>query len=121
MNWIRVGLDAILIALLVVVGGLVVSAVWGAGQGGVPMPAVAASNVVLSTAGFVVAGARTRERRGRHLFTVAALVWLLGILNVPLLRISLGQWLASALAILVACVIGGGIAAILFPPRRSGP
>jgi hypothetical protein len=120
MQWGRIVLDVVGIAVLVAVGGLVVSSLWGAGQGGVPMPAVAASNLVLSTLGFVLAGARTREQRGRHLFTVAAGVWLLGALNVPLLGISATQWLVSALAILVACVVGGAIASAVFPSGRAG-
>jgi hypothetical protein len=119
MHWGRVVRDAVGIALLVGVGGLLVSALVGHGQGALPMPMVAASNVALTVVGFVVAGALTRELRGRHLLAVAVLVWLIGIVNVPLLGITLAQWAASALAVLVAYLLGGAIASALFRPHSS--
>jgi hypothetical protein len=117
LRWPRVIRDALGIAILVAVGGLLVSSCSGVGAGRVPMPHVAASSFVLSLLGFVVAGAATRELRGRHLFTVAAIVWLLGLSSVLLLGIAFAQWLASGLAIFVACLLGGAIAAALFPAR----
>ena len=57
---------------------------------------------VLALIGFVIAGAMTREFRGRHLFLVALGVWLLGFSSVMLLGITVMQWLASALAIFFA-------------------
>jgi hypothetical protein len=119
MHWARVIRDALGIAVLVGVGGLVVAAWSGVGHGTIPMPRIAASNFVLSLIGFLIAGSATRELRGRHLFTVAAAVWLLGLSSVALLGISLVQWLASALPIFVACLLGGGLAALLFPAHRG--
>jgi len=122
MHWGRVVRDAIGIALLVGVGGLLVSSVFGHGRGALPMPMVAVSNVLLTLLGFVVAGALTRELRGRHLLAVAVLVWLIGIVNVPLLGITIAQWVASALAIFVAYLLGGAIASALFRPHPArGP
>jgi hypothetical protein len=120
MHWGRVIRDALAIAILVAVGGLVVSLLAGEGRGRIPMPHIAASNFVLGTLGFLWAGAGVKEQRGRHLFTVAALVWVLGLTSVLFLGITLGQWLASALAILVACLIGGGLAALLFRAPAAG-
>jgi hypothetical protein len=114
----RVARDVALVAALVVVGGLVVSMAFGGGRGALPMPHVALSNLVLGTLGFLLCGRGTRRFRGRHLFTVAALVWLVSFVNVPLLGITVGQWLASALAIFVACLVGGGLAAALFSARE---
>jgi hypothetical protein len=114
----RIARDVGLIATLVVVGGLVVSMAFGGGRGALPMPHVALSNLLLGTLGFLLCGRRTPGFRGRHLFTVAALVWLLSVVNVPLLGITIGQWLASALAIFVACLVGGGLAALVFPARE---
>jgi hypothetical protein len=115
----RVVRDAAFIAALVVVGGLVVSMLFGGGRGALPMPHVALSNLLLGTLGFLLCGRRARGFRGRHLFTVALLVWLVSIVNVPLLGITIGQWLASALAIFVACLVGGGLAAALFSWERT--
>lgn len=116
---VRIVRDVLFVAALVVIGGLLVSLLFGGGRGAVPMPHVAASNLVLGTVGFLLCGRGTRVFRGRHLFTVAAGVWLLSLVNVALLGITLGQWLASALAIFVACVIGGGLSALLFPARAG--
>ena len=82
IHWFRVVRDALGIALLVGVGGLLVSSFGGAGEGGIPMPQVAVSNFLLALIGFVIAGAMTREFRGRHLFGVAFGVWLLGFTSV---------------------------------------
>ena len=117
ISWPRVIRDALGIAILVAVGGLVVASQGGVGAGGIPMPRVATTSFLLSLVGFVIAGAMTREMRGRHLFTVAAIVWLLGLSSVLLLGITLGQWLASGLAIFFACLLGGALAAALFKAR----
>jgi hypothetical protein len=117
IHWIRVIRDAVGIALLVGVGGLLVANIGGGGTGGIPMPHVAVSNFVLALIGFVIAGAMTREFRGRHLFLVAFFVWLLGFSSVLLLGITAVQWLASALAIFFACLFGGAIASALFRPQ----
>ena len=117
----RVVRDVLFITALVVVGGFVVAMLLGVGSGGVPAPHVAFSNLALGTLGFLLCGRGARRFRGRHLFTVAALVWLLSAINIPLLRITAGQWLASALAIFVACLVGGGLSALLFPARAEGP
>ena len=117
ISWPRVIRDALGIAILVAVGGLLVGSLGGVGVGAIPMPQIAASSFALALAGFLLAGALTREMRGRHLFTVAALVWLLGLTSVLLLGITVRQWLVSGLAIFVACLLGGGLAAALFKPR----
>lgn len=117
IHWFRVVRDALGIALLVAVGGLVVSSFVGTGTGGIPMPQIAVSNFLLSLIGFVIAGAMTREFRGRHLFLVALGVWLLGFTSVLLLGITVLQWAVSALAIFVACLFGGAIASALFKPK----
>jgi hypothetical protein len=114
IHWSRALRDAFGIALLVGVGGLVVASLFGVGSGGVPMPQVALSNFVLGFVGFVIAGALNRETRGRQLFATALLVWLLGLTSVLFLGITPGQWLASALAIFLACLLGGGVASLFF-------
>lgn len=118
IQWPRVIRDAIGIAIVVGVGGLIVAQRAGVGSGGIPMPHVAVSNFVLALIGFVIAGAMTREMRGRHLFTVAGVVWLLGLTSVLFLGITMVQWFVSGLAIFVACLFGGAIAALLFGPRH---
>jgi hypothetical protein len=117
IHWPRAVRDAVGIALLVGIGGLLVSAAFGIGTGNVPMPQIAAANFVLALVGFVIAGFLNRETRGRQLFATALLVWLLGLTSVVFLGISLAQWAASALAIFVACLVGGGIAAAFFRAR----
>ena len=117
IHWTRAIRDAVGIALLVGIGGLLVSAVFGIGQGNVPMPQVAASNFLLGVVGFVIAGALNRETRGRQLFATALLVWLLGLTSVLFLGISVPLWLVSGLAIFFACLVGGAIASALFRAR----
>jgi hypothetical protein len=114
IQWPRVLRDALGNALLVAVGGLLVGYATGVGRGGVPMPHVAASSFAFGLVGFVIAGALTREMRGRHLFVTAFVVWLLGFTSVLFLGISAQQWLVSALAIFFACLFGGGLATLFF-------
>ena len=117
VQWSRVIRDAVGIALLVGVGGLIVANSVGIGAGGIPMPHVAISSFLLALVGFVIAGATSREFRGRHLFLTALGVWLLGFKSVLWLGITVTQWLVSALAIFFACLFGGAIAAALFGQR----
>lgn len=114
IHWTRAIRDAVGIALLVAIGGLIVSAIFGVGRGNVPMPHVAASNFALGLLGFVIAGYLNRETRGRQLFATALLVWLLGLTSVVFLGIPFGHWIASGLAIFFACLFGGAIASALF-------
>lgn len=58
-----------------------------------------------------------RETRGRRLFPVAGVVWLLGLTSVLFLGITRVQSFVRGLAIFFACLFGGGIAALLFGSR----
>jgi FtsH-binding integral membrane protein len=119
VRWKIVVRDVILIFILTGVGGFLIGLAATASGGGAPMPVIAASNIALSILGFAISGALTRSDRIRHLLMVALLVWILSLVNL-LLGFSLVQWLLGGPAILFACVVGGGIAALLFRPQTVG-
>jgi len=103
--------DVLIVAVLTAIGGVAVGLaadkadmssprfVWG----------VAASNVLLGSVGFVIAGCLAKGNRWRHLAYVAVGVWLFGLLNVVIGMISLGQWLFSALFVALIMGVGGGL------------
>jgi membrane protease YdiL (CAAX protease family) len=116
MNGKRVARDAVLVMLLTGVGGFVVGFVAAANGGETSTTALAVSSFGLSIVGFAVSGSLTRRDRVRHLLTVAALVWVLSLVNLPF-GVSVERWLASSVAILIACAVGGGISALMFRPE----
>jgi hypothetical protein len=77
---------------------------------GVMMAALAVSNMVLLTIGFVLSGCRSpRGKRWPHLAWVALGIWLVSFLNVLFLGVSLGQWIGSAVLMVICMLIGGGL------------
>lgn len=120
MNWKSVLRDALLIFLLTAVGGFLVAFFEGATGGKAPPALSFALSVVLAIFGFAISGSLTRVRRWRHLLTVAAAVWLLGLVNLALGANAI-QWLSTGLPILIACGIGGALAALLIDARNNPP
>jgi membrane protease YdiL (CAAX protease family) len=114
MEWKRVARDTVLILLLTGVGGFLVG--FAAARNGheLPIAILGVSNVGLSVVGFAISGSLKRSDRVRHLLTVAVLVWGLSLVNLGF-GVTLGQWLASGLAILFACAVGGGISRLIRP------
>ena len=118
MDWKRIIRDVVLIMLLTAVGGFLVAMLAATSGTKVSMPAIAVSNIGLAALGFAVSGSLTRTHRVRHLLTVAALVWVASLVNVPL-GVPVAQWALGSIAILFACAIGGAVAALIFRPKRD--
>lgn len=79
---------------------------------------LALSNSLFCIIGFTISGCLAVENRWRHLAIVAAIVWAVSIFNVIFFEFTIIKWAASAIAIAIFAVIGGGIS-LLF--KRKTP
>jgi hypothetical protein len=79
---------------------------------------LALSNSLFCIIGFTISGCLAIENRWRHLAIVAAIVWAVSIFNVIFFEFTIIKWAASAIAIAIFAVIGGGIS-LLF--KRKTP
>ena len=118
MRWGIVIRDVLIIFVLTAVGGFLIG--FFSAQAGISasVALVGMSNIATSVIGFAISGALTRADRLRHLLVVALGVWLLSLVNLAI-GVSVVQWILGGLVILLACGIGGGIAALLFRPQPS--
>ena len=74
--------------------------------------ALVASNFFLGTVAFVISGCLAPYPRWRHLGYVALGSWLTSIINVFILHVTIGQWVASSIFISIIMGLGGGISYI---------
>lgn len=100
--------DVALVWGLTFIGGFVIGL-----AGGVHSPtfvlAIAVSNMLLGTVGFLIVGCIATRNRWRHLLQVAVGVWLGGLVNIILGASSFMQWFFSALIIGVMLGVGGAL------------
>jgi len=110
----RVGLiirDVVIIFALTFIGGFVVGlAASPTSQRG--MLAIAASNMLLGTVGFVISGCLTVGNRWRHLFYVAVGVWLMGLMNVLFFGFGVVQWFFGIFGVSLMMGVGGALSYI---------
>ena len=100
--------DVAILWVLTLVGGFV-AGVAGAGPG-TPrfVAALFVSNTLLGIIGFIISGCLVGGRRWKHLFVVALILWLTGLVNM-LFGVTFIQWVFGIVAILIFMGIGGGI------------
>ncbi|HZV33127.1 MAG TPA: hypothetical protein VFB72_01015 [Verrucomicrobiae bacterium] len=101
---VRVGAvirDVIMIVVLVAVGSFIV---------GIIVPAtlaIALSNFVFGTFGFIISGCMAGAKRWRHLLWVGFGVWLAVLINVFAFGFGIKQWLLSVFAVAIMMGLGG--------------
>jgi len=78
------------------------------GEGGRRVLAIALSNLIFSTIGFLISGCLTKVNRWRHLATVVAGVWILGLINL-LFGVTPIQWALSIVFIVLTAAVGGAL------------
>jgi hypothetical protein len=100
--------DVVIVVVLTGIGGFVIGLSGGL-RSSTGMIALAVSNLLLGTIGFIISGCLARENRWRHLWIVALGVWIFGIVNIVFFGFSIGQWIASAFAIALMTGAGGGL------------
>ncbi len=108
--------DVVIVWVLTAMGGFVL----GIAEGGSSrdaqrsMLALAASNFLLGTVGFTIAGCLAPPRRWRHLGFVAVGVWFASLINVVFFRVSIPEWIGGG-AILMPIIMGlGGAISYVF-------
>jgi hypothetical protein len=111
---VRIGLilrDVAIIVALTFIGGFVIG-LSGAPSSPRTMLAIAASNILLGTIGFVISGCLAAGNRWRHLAYVGLGVWLAGLINVLFFGISIVVWFFSIIAVALMMGAGGAISYI---------
>ena len=103
--------DVAIVVALTAIGGFVIGLSGGLRSSN-GMTAIAVSNILLGTVGFIISGCLANGNRWRHLGFVALGVWLFGIVNIVFFGISIAQWIYSAFAIAMMTGVGGGLSYI---------
>lgn len=101
--------DVVIVWVLTGIGGVIVGLSDASSSSERYTLAIAASNLLLGTIGFTVAGCLTPANRWSHLSWVALFTWLSGIFNVLFLGVSIGNWVASLTFIALMAGVGGAI------------
>ena len=103
--------DVVIVWVLTAIGGFVAGIATGGPQRDAQrfMLAVAASNLLLGTVAFTIAGCLAPPGRWCHLAIVAAGAWLTSLLNVMFFGVGVAQWTGGAIFMAVIMGIGGAI------------
>jgi len=119
LQWRSALRDVLVIFALSAIGGLIAGI--AAGDIGTARFVLAAgvSNLLLCTVGFTISGCLVAHNRWRHLFHVAAGVWLVSAFNM-FFGLSFLQWLLSSIFIGILMALGGGLST-LFKPNLKKP
>lgn len=109
--------DVIIVTVLSCLGGFIVG--FASTEHNTPLYiySLALSNSLFCIIGFTISGCLAVENRWRHLAIVAAIVWAVSIFNVMFFEFTIIKWAASAIAVAIFALIGGGIS-LLFK-RKS--
>lgn len=99
--------DVAILWVLTLVGGVVAGIASQPGTARFAM-AVAVSNILLSTIGFVIVGCLVGGRRWKHLAVVTVVLWLTGLIN-TLFGVTLAQWFLSIILLFIVMGIGGSV------------
>jgi len=100
--------DIVIIVALTFIGGFVIGLA-AAPTSSRGMLAIAASNLLLGTVGFVISGCLAVGSRWHHLAYVGLGVWVAGLLNVLLFGFGIVQWFFSVIAVVLMMGLGGAI------------
>lgn len=109
LDWKHILIDSVIIFVLTFFGGLVVGLLAGLTGAQLSLAMLGLVNVLCASAGFAIASYRKTEDRWPHLFVVALIFWLTGLINVITGFTNMGGWLTSLVPSLVFMAIGGGI------------
>jgi hypothetical protein len=104
-----------IVVLFSVLGGFVVGLAGTDSQRTVI--ALGISNILFGIVAFTIVGCLTPSHRFKHLAVVAAVAWLLSVLNVLFFGVPVVAWLSSIVVAVVVTAIGGGISLFLVKPQ----
>lgn len=112
--------DVVIIVALTSIGSFVIGLV---ARLGLPlgMVALAASNLLLGTVGFVISGCLAVGNRWRHLAYVAVGVWLAAFTNVLFFGFAIVEWLFGVIAVALMMGLGGAISYVFNRDARPSP
>lgn len=111
IRWRAVARDVGIVVLFSVLGGFVVGVAGTDSQRTVI--ALGISNVLFGIVAFAIVGCLTPTNRFKHLAIVAAVAWLLSVVNVIFFGVPVVGWLISLAITAVVTAIGGGISLLL--------
>ncbi len=108
VRWGAVLRDVAIIYVLTAVGGFVVG-IAASLIHFAPTLAIALSNLVFGTIGFIISGYLVKGKRWPHLAWVGVGVWLSGLINVFIFGFTIVQWLFGIIAVAIMMSLGGGL------------
>jgi hypothetical protein len=113
--------DVIIVWALTAMGGFIAGVATGGPQGDAQqfMLAIIASNVLLGTVAFTIAGCLAPSGRWRHLLFVAVGAWFTSLINVVFFGVTIPQWMGGAIFMSVIMAIGGGISYVFKRDTKS--
>jgi flagellar basal body-associated protein FliL len=109
--------DVIIVTVLTGLGGFIVGFASTEHNSPLYIYSLALSNSLFCIIGLTISGCLAVGNRWRHLAIVAAIVWVVSIFNVIFFRVTIIQWAASAIAVAIFALIGGGIS-LLFKRKK---
>jgi hypothetical protein len=109
--------DAGLIILLTAISGFIIGLMSAETDLESLLPLLACFNLLILVVGFTVSASVADHGRWQHIGAVGVIVWLFGIINIPLGLANIATWLLSALFIAVCLVVGGSLSYV-FKRRR---
>lgn len=104
--------DVAIIFVLTAMGGVIARFVPREDPAETPIMAIAVSNFLLGTVGFIISGCLATGNRWRHLAYVALGAWLASIINVLFFGFPIQQWMLSAFFMALIMGVGGGLSFI---------
>jgi len=113
--------DVAIVFALTAIGGFIAGVATGGPQHNPQRftMALAASNLLLGTIGFTIAGCLAPKPRWNHLAYVALGTWLAGLINVLFFHVKLTQWMTSGFFVLVIMGVGGGLSYVFKKDTQS--
>jgi hypothetical protein len=109
VHLLKVIRDVAIIVILTGIAGAAMQGILGTTAPAGAVRAIALSNLIFGTIGFVISGALARRNRWAHLAWVGLGVWLAGLINVFLSGVPIAQWLVSIFVVAVMMGVGGGL------------
>ena len=104
--------DVGIIWILTGFAGLVLGMAMGGSDRDSLLAAAGLGNIIFGTIGFIISGSLVKANKWKHLFAVAIGLWLSSFINIFIIGVGVGQWVASLFLVLIMMLVGGLISYI---------
>ncbi|MEM8779305.1 MAG: hypothetical protein AAGF26_10625 [Cyanobacteria bacterium P01_G01_bin.49] len=114
MSWKIILRNSVIVLGLTALGGFIIGIASTSSPGGIPLAALAVSNLLFSIVGFFICGCITTQERWKYLSYTAIVVWLISFVNLFFMgsAVNVGHWLIGLPLTFILMLIGGGISTL---------